>query len=72
MLRKRDFNETLGDFSDLVENQKNQKVLASVGVYKVLTKTQQAVSSRRCQAGWQEGRWVVTVGGYDGWVSAGQ
>ena len=48
MLKKQDFNELLGDFGALVKSNFNQKVLASMEMFKVLTKTQQAVSSRSC------------------------
>lgn len=47
MLKKRDFHDLLGDLGDLVKSNFNQKVLASMEIFKVLSKTQQAVSNRK-------------------------
>jgi len=43
MLKKRDFNDLLGDLGDLVKQNFNQKVLGSMEMFKVLSKTQQAM-----------------------------
>jgi len=42
-LKKRDFNNLLGDLGDLVKQNFNQKVLGSMEMFKVLSKTQQAM-----------------------------